>query len=184
MNRNIWTHRAALTLLLSFVVVLAGAAFTYRLLWLRYESALGQLEPRSERLEGVVNAGAEIKTLLDSANSTVAPWLHPSGDAAQNEVQQQLRKMIMDSGSTLVSSQVALEPAAEGKLARIRLTATVTGEWVRLVSFTESLQVHRPPFWVRTVNITREGAVSGPGPQNARLTVQLEAPLAQEKAAQ
>jgi len=184
MRSNIWLRNAAATLLLLFLLATVGAAVTYRMLWVRYESALGQLEPRSERLEGVVNAGTEIKGLLDAANSAVAPWLHPSGDAAQNEVQQQLRKIIMDSGSTLVSSQFALEPGANGKLARIRLTATVTGEWAKLVKFMESLQVHRPPFWVRTVNITREGGVSGPGPQTARLTVQLEAPLAPEKATQ
>ena len=58
----------------------------------------------------------------------------------------------------------------------------VNGEWVKLVSFMESLQTHRPPFWVRTANITREGASSGAGPQNARLSLQLEAPLAPEKA--
>jgi general secretion pathway protein M len=184
MNKNTWLRKSALVLLLLFLIVLAGAAVTYRMLWVRYEKALGQLEPRSERLEGVVNAEAEIKALLDTANTVVTPWLHPSGEAAQNDVQQQLRKLIMDSGSTLVSSQVALEPAADGKLARIRLTATVTGEWVKLVNFMENLQVHRPPFWVRTVNITREGGVSGPGPQTARLTVQLEAPLGPEKATQ
>ncbi|MFN7856337.1 MAG: type II secretion system protein GspM [Acidovorax sp.] len=184
MNKNTWLRKSSLVLLLLFLIVLAGAAVTYRMLWVRYESALGQLEPRSERLEGVVNAGAEITGLLDTASAVVTPWLHPAGEAAQNEVQQQLRKMIMDSGSTLVSSQFALEPGADGKLARVRLTATVTGEWAKLLNFMERLQVHRPPLWVRTVNITREGGVSGPGPQTARLTVQLEAPLAPEKATQ
>jgi general secretion pathway protein M len=159
----------------------AGAALTYRVLWNRYESALEQLEPRSERLEGVVDAGSEIEALLSAAGEAVTPWLHPSGESAQNEVQQQLRKMIMASGSTLVSSQAALEPAGEGKLARIRVTATVTGEWTKLVSFMQSLQTHRPPFWVRTVNITREGVSSGSGPQSARLALQLEAPLVPEK---
>ena len=84
--------------------------------------------------------------------------------------------------TSLVSLQVALEPGGEDKIPRIRLTATVSGEWVKLVNFMVSLQVHRPPFWVRTANITREGMSSGPGPQNARLTLQLEAPLVPEKA--
>jgi general secretion pathway protein M len=182
MKKNIWLGRSVFALLLVVVVVIASAAFAYRALWIRYDSALQQLEPRSERLEGVVNAGADIETLLATATSNVAPWLHPSGEASQNDTQQQLRQMIVASGSTLVSSQVALEPAAEGKLASIRLTATVTGEWPKLVNFMENLQAHRPPFWVRTVNITREGGSSGAGPQNARLTLQLEAPLAPEKA--
>ncbi|MBV7540252.1 type II secretion system protein GspM [Acidovorax sp. sic0104] len=181
-KKNIWLQRSAATLAVLLLVAVAGASLVYRALWNRYDSALAQLEPRSERLEGVVNAGSEIETLLGTASGAVAPLLHPAGDTAQNDIQQQLRAMIMASGSTLVSSQAALEPATDGKLARIRLTATVTGEWPKLVRFMESLQVHRPPFWVRTVNITREGASSGSGPQNARLALQLEAPLAPEKA--
>ena len=182
MKANIWRRRAMVFLLVLLLAALAASALGYRAMWARYDNALAQLEPRSERLEGIVNAGSEIETLLTSASSTVAPLLHPAGEAAQNDIQQKLRQMIVASGSTLVSSQVALEPGVDGKLARIRLTATVNGEWVKLVSFMESLQTHRPPFWVRNANITREGASSGAGPQNARLTLQLEAPLAPEKA--
>lgn len=181
MKMNIWRRHAIVFLLVVCAGAVACAALVYRALWVRYDSALQQLEPRSERLEGVVNAGAEIEALLNSASNTVAPLLHAGGDTAQNDVQQKLRQMIMASGSTLVSSQVALEPGADGKLARIRLTATVTGEWPKLVSFMESLQTHRPPFWVRTANITREGASTGPVPQNARVSLQLEAPLAPGK---
>jgi len=182
MKTNIWRRRAIVSLLVLLLGVLVVSALVYRAMWQRYDNALAQLEPRSERLEGVVNAGAEIETLLASASSTVAPLLHPAGETAQTDVQQKLRQMIVASGGTLVSSQVALEPGVDGKLARVRLTATVTGEWTKLVNFMESLQSHRPPFWVRTANITREGSSSGPGPQSARLALQLEAPLAPEKA--
>lgn len=180
-KNNVWLQRSALALLLLLLLAVAGAALVYRSLWARYDNALGQLEPRSERLEGVVNAGSDIESLLASASSAVAPQLHPAGEAAQNEVQQKLRAIIMASGGTLVSSQAALEPGTDGKLTRIRLTATVTGEWSKLVRFMETLQVQRPPFWLRSANITREGASSGSGPQNARLALQLEAPLAPEK---
>lgn len=180
-KNNIWLQRSVLTLLLLLLVAVAGAALVYRSLWARYDNALGQLEPRSERLEGVVNAGSDIESLLGTATGAVAPLLHPAGETAQNDIQQQLRTMIMASGSTLVSSQAVVEPGVDGKLTRIRLTATVTGEWSKLVKFMESLQVHRPPFWVRSANITREGGSSGAGPQNARLALQLEAPLAPEK---
>ena len=179
---NFWRRRAIVALMLLFFGGLACAALVYWSLWVRYDNALQQLEPRSERLEGVVDAGADIEALLSSASTTVAPWLHPAGEAAQNDIQQKLRQMIVDSGSTLVSSQVALEPAGEGKLARIRLTATITGEWAKLVGLMENLQKQRPPFWVRTVSIMREGASSGTGPQTARLALQLEAPLAPEGA--
>ena len=181
-KNNIWLQRSALALLLLLLVAVVGTALLYRSLWARYDSALGQLEPRSERLEGVVNAGSEIESLLGTATGVVSPLLHPAGETAQNDIQQQLRAMIMASGSTLVTSQAALEPGADGKLTTIRLTATVTGEWSKLLKFMESLQVQRPPFWVRSANITREGGSSGTGPQNARLALQLEAPLAPEKA--
>lgn len=182
MNMNVWHRRSIVTLVLVLLVLCAGFAFSYQMLWKRYEFALQQLEPRSERFEGVVQAGVEIQNSLVSASGAVSPWLFPSGEAAQNEVQQQLRQMIDSSGSTLVSSQIALVPAEENKLARIRITATVTGEWSKLVHFMESLQAHRPPFWTRSANIVRDGASAGVGPQNGRLTLQLEAPLAPEKA--
>ena len=182
MKVNVWRARSLLLVGVLLLGASVAAALVYRALWLRYDNALLQLEPRSERLEGVVNAGNQIEELLGTASSTVAPLLHPGGETAQNDVQQKLRQMIMASGSTLVSLQVALEPGGEDKIPRIRLTATVSGEWVKLVNFMASLQVHRPPFWVRTANITREGMSSGPGPQNARRTLQLEAPLVPEKA--
>ena len=181
MNMNIWRRRSIAALGLASLFCLVSAALTYQWLWKRYDVALEQLEPRSERLDGVVQSGAEIQKLLSSARESVAPWLHPSGEAAQNETQKQLRQMIDASGSTLVSSQIALEPAGENKLAKIRITATITGEWSKLVHFMEGLQAHRPPFWVSSANLTRDGASSGAGPQNARLALQLEAPLAPEK---
>jgi general secretion pathway protein M len=61
-----------------------------------------------------------------------------------------------------------------------RLPGDGTGEWPKLVRFMEMLQTHRPPFWVRTASLSREGAATSP--QNARLTLQLEAPLAPGKA--
>lgn len=176
---NVWTRRVLVTLVLVLAGVLAASAWVYRMLWLRYEGAIFQLEPRSERLEGVVNAGPDIETQLDSARNTVAPWLHPAGATAENDIQQKLRQLIEASGSTLVSAQAATEPGVDGKLARIRLTATVTGEWAKVVRLMESLQTQRPPFWVRSVSMAREGT-STTEPQNARLTLQLEAPLAPE----
>lgn len=182
MIKNPWMRHSIVVLLVLFLGVIGCAAFAYQVLWTRYDAALQQLEPRSERLDGVVAAGEDIEAQSSSVGAMVSPWLHPGGDSAQNDIQQRLRQMISSSGSTLVSSQVALEAGAEGKLARIRVTATVSGEWQKLVGLMESLQMHRPPFWVRAATITREGASSGGGGQSARLALQLEAPLVPEKA--
>lgn len=179
---NTWTRNAVSIVLVLSLCMLAGAGLVYRALWMRYDGALGQFESRSERLDGVVQAGTEIQERLGVARNTIAPMLHLAGENAQNDVQQRLRELITRSGGTLVSSQAVLEPGADGKLDRIRLTATVTGEWIKLVRFTESLQSHRPPYWVRTATISREGASAATGPQNARMALQLDAPLAPQKA--
>ena len=176
---NAWTRRAVGILILLALGGLAGAGLVYRALWTRYDGALQQLESRSERLDGVIEAGPDIESRLVDARSMVAPLVHLAGENAQNDVQQKLRELIVTAGGTLVSSQVALEPGADGKLARIRLTATISGEWPKLVRFMETLQTHRPPFWLRSATLSREGAATGP--QNARVTLQLEAPLAPGK---
>lgn len=178
MKPNIWVRQTVVALALLAVCLLAAGALLYRSLWTRYEGALGQLEARSERLDGIVNAGPQIEALLAKARANVSPWVYPAGENAPNDVQQKLRELIVNSGSTLVSSQVALDPGAGGQMARLRLTATVTGDWPKLVRLMEALQTHLPPFWVRSATVARDGASNGPGPQSARFALQLEAPLA------
>lgn len=178
---NVWTRRALVTALLCVLALLAGAGRAYNALWSRYDSGLSLLESRSERIDGLVGAGPDIASRLESARQTVAPWLHPAGENAANDAQQRLRELINASGNTLVSSQVALEPGAEGRLASVRLTATLTGDWPRLVRFMQDLQARTPPFWVRSASLAREGANTSGAAQTARLTLQLAAPLAPEK---
>lgn len=175
---NIWTKRAIIFVLACMVAVAASAAIAYRYLWTRYDNGQQLLEARSERLQGVVAVGPQISAALDAMRQSVAPWLHPAGDNAQNDAQQRLRERIAASGATLVSSQVALDTPADGKLPAVRLTATVDGEWANLVAFLEALQTGMPPLWVRTATFAREGQHTGAQGQKARLTVQLEAPLA------
>ncbi|AVO40728.1 type II secretion system protein GspM [Simplicispira suum] len=178
MRSNVWVRYTWIALALLALCLLVAGGLLYRSLWARYDSALGQLEARSERLEGIVKSGPQIEALLTKAQSNVSPWVHPGGENAPNDVQQKLRELIVNSGSTLVSSQVALEPATDGQMAHIRLTATVSGDWSKLVRFMEALQARLPPFWVQSVIVSRDGASNGPGPQGARLALQLEAPLA------
>lgn len=174
---NVWTRRAlgAVVLFCGGALVVAGSI--YRVLWMRYEQGLAQFESRSERIDGVILAGPAIEKRMTQARDVVRPMLHSNGLNAENEIQQKLREIIASSGTTLVSSQAALEPTAEGKkIQRYKLTATVTGEWGKLVRLMEQLQTHAPPFWIQSVSLLREGLPAGA--QNARLTVQLDAPLA------
>ncbi|MBI3103016.1 MAG: general secretion pathway protein GspM [Burkholderiales bacterium] len=179
---NPWTRNAGFALLCLVAVALATVAGIYRTLWVRYDTALGQFESRSERIDGVIRAGSDIEKRLALARNAVAPMLHPSGENAQNDVQQKLRELITASGGTLVSSQVALETGADGKMDHVRLTATITGEWSRLVPLMQNMQTHRPVYWVRSATIGREGGTAAVAPQQARLTLQLDAPLAPGKA--
>lgn len=180
---NLWTRNACAVLFCLAAAVLAVAGGIYRTLWVRYDAALGQFESRSERIDGVIQAGPDIGKRLALVRDAVAPMLHPSGDNAQNDVQQKLRELITASGGTLVSSQVALEMGADGKMDRVRLTATMTGEWNRLVRFMQTMQTHRPAYWVRSATLAREGGTATVAPQQARLTLQLDAPLVPRKAA-
>lgn len=173
---NTWTQRALGVVILVAVCVLAAAGIAYRMLWQRYDQGLQQFESRSERIDGVIRAGDAINTQLAAAQGAVAPRLHPKTPNAENDIQQKLRDLVVASGATLVSSQTALEGAASNqKIVAYKLTATVSGEWVKLVRLMETLQTQTPPFWVRTVSLSREGVPTGP--QNARLTVQLDAPV-------
>lgn len=177
---NLWTRNAGISLLCLVAVGFVVLAGIYRTLWVRYDTALGQLESRSERIDGVIRAGSDIEKRLAHTRSAVAPMLHLEGDNAQNDVQQKLRELITASGGTLVSSQVVLETGGEGKMNRVRLTASITGEWSRLVRFMQTLQTHSPVYWIRSASLVREGGNgnTGAGPQQARLTLQLDAPLA------
>ncbi|MDR2129465.1 MAG: type II secretion system protein M [Burkholderiaceae bacterium] len=180
-----WTRlvvRIALSVLLAAVLL---AAWAYHAAWVRYGDALDQLQARSMRLDGLAAAGGEIDAALKTVSTDTARWLHPASANAQNEVQQRLREIIVASGATLVSAQGVLEPAAEGQqqLALIRLTATVGGSWENVVHFLEALQTQTPVFWVRNAGFLRDGASKGGKAQSVRITLQLEAPLAPEKAA-
>jgi general secretion pathway protein M len=180
---NPWTRNASVLLIGLAVAVLAVAGGIYRTLWMRYDTALGQFESRSERIDGVIQAGPDIGKRLALVRDAVTPRVHASGDNAQNDVQQKLRELITASGGTLVSSQVALETGSDGQMNRVRLTATITGEWSRMVRFMQTMQTHSPAYWVRSATLAREGGSAAVAPQQARLTLQLDAPLAPRKAA-
>ena len=175
---NAWTRRA-LFVLIAVCAVLSGllGAGCY-LVWQHYEGAMQTMEPRIERIQGIVNAQGQIESALKNADDTLAPWLHIGGGDAQNRVQQQLRQLIDSSGTTSVASQAALEAGDGEKVARVRLTATVVGEWASVVKLLESLQAQKPLFWVRSATLMRENGGPTSEPQTARLTIQLEAPLA------
>ncbi|MBS0506421.1 MAG: general secretion pathway protein GspM [Proteobacteria bacterium] len=179
---NAWTQRALLTALICLLAVAGTAAWGYRALWSHYDGAQSLLQSRSERLDGVISVGPEIETTLTALRDNLQPWLRAGGEAAQNDTQQRLRELISASGSTLISSQVALEPAAEGKLAAVRLTATVAGDWTALAQLMQTLHGNMPPLWVRAASFQRDGSNTGAQGQKARITLQLEAPLVPEKA--
>ena len=68
---NAWTRRALVGVVLLALVGLVMAALAYRALWTGFDSAQTKLESRSERLDGVVNAGPDIEVLLASARNVV-----------------------------------------------------------------------------------------------------------------
>ena len=54
---------------------------------------------------------------------------------------------------------------------------------IRFSRFMQTMQTHSPVYWVRSATLAREGGSAAVAPQQARLTLQLDAPLAPRKAA-
>jgi len=173
---NAWTRRALVVPLLLLLTVVVGVAAAVWWLLQRYDNALGQLEPRLERLAGVVAAAPDIQANLDKATEHIGPWLHPAGTNVQTDVQQRLRQLIDGAGLTTVALQAA-QPDGDGPLARVRLTATLTGPWPSMVRWLQTLQGHNPAFWVQSLSLQREGRDLPTEPQTVRLTLQIDAPV-------
>lgn len=177
---NPWARRAAWAIVAFLVVLVVLVGWAYWANWARYRSAQEQLETRMARLDGILASSAEIDTRLAQARAAVSPWFHPGGSDGQNAALQGLRDLVVASGATLVSSQAAAVPAeSDQKLPKVRISATVTGEWAQLVQLGDALQAKRPPYLVHALNIQREGLANNKAAHRARMTVQLDAPLAQ-----
>ena len=178
-----WARNAAVvTAALGFLFLLL-LALVYWLNWARYERAREQIESRIARLDGVLASSAEIDARLARARRSISPWLHQGGDAGQNAILQRLRDLVVSSGATLISSQAATVPAeSERKLPKVRVSATVSGEWAQLVQLSAALQAQRPPYLVHSLNIQREGQAGNKAVQKARMTLQLDVPLAESSA--
>ncbi|MFD1710185.1 general secretion pathway protein GspM [Ottowia sp. GY511] len=175
-----WTKRAVWAVAACLLLVVFVLGWLYWVNWSRYSTAQEQLESRISRLDGILAASADIDTRLSQARAAVGPWLHKGGSEGQNAVLQSLRELVVASGATLVSSQAATVPAeSEQKLPKVRVSATVAGEWAQLVQLGQALQAERPPYLVHSLNIQREGQASNKAAHRARLTLQLDAPIAQ-----
>jgi general secretion pathway protein M len=178
---NPWTRRAVWAVAAAVLGLAAGVGAAATWLLQRYQYGLQVLEPRLERLAGLVQAAPDIQTRLEQATQQIGPWLHPPGPNAPTEVQQRLRQIIDAAGLTTVALQAA-EPDASGTPVRVRLSATVTGPWPAALQFMQALAQQRPVFWVQSAALLREGRDAPTEPQTVRLSLQIDAPLAPEAA--
>ena len=175
-----WAKRAVWAVAGCLLLVALALGWVYWANWSRYSGAQDQLESRIARLDGILAASADIDARLAQARASVGPWLHKGGGEGQNAVLQSLRELVVASGATLISSQAATVPAeSEQTLPKVRISATVAGEWAQLVQLSQALQAERPPYLVHSLNIQREGQASNKAVHRARMTLQLDAPVAQ-----
>jgi general secretion pathway protein M len=174
---NVWTRRCSAVLLLTLLVLVAAMGLVYQHVWTRYEKAIGILEPRLQRIEGTILAESSIRDRLDAINLWLTPLIHPYSTGVQTQIQQKVRQLTDGSGLTLVTSQAVYEEGATQDLARVRMTATVVGEWSKIVVLLEALHAQRPLLWVRSSAIMRENGGQSADPQVARLIMQIEAPI-------
>jgi general secretion pathway protein M len=173
---NPWTRRALLIpilLLACFAALTAALAVRF---YNHYETALSAIEPRIERLAGVVEAGDSIQSNLQLATQTIEPLLHPASAGAQTEVQQRLRQLIDGAGLATIALQAA-EPDPSLTMPRLRISATLTGSWSAMLKALQAMQQHRPAFWIQSVSVLREGRDGPSEPQMVRLVLQIDAPL-------
>lgn len=179
-----WTRRTLIALLLLGLLALLLAALVWQARWSRYSDDLQQLEQRVERLDGIIDAGDDIEARLTAARTALEPWLHTGGDGASNDIVQQLRELIVANDGTLASSQTAHIDADEDGLERVRISATISGEWPQLMRILAALQTRQPPFWVHSASLMQSGSRADDAPQTARLSLQLDAPLASQEPTQ
>lgn len=174
-----WTRRTLLVLLALALLALLLAALAWQTRWARYNHDLQQIEERVERLDGIIEAGDRIDAELIAASAASEPWLHAGGPGASNDIVQQLRELIVANDGTLASSQTALVAADDDTgLQRVRISATISGQWPQLMQILAALQTRQPPFWVHSANLMQSGSRAEGAPQTARLSLQLDAPLA------
>lgn len=173
---NIWTRHAISLLLLMLGLSVLTASWLYQSMWSQYEKALTLLEPRIERHLGLIRASAEISAAKEGLGTLMKGWVHPGGAQSPNDLQQQFRQHVTAAGLTLVASQVVTDNSPDGALARIRFSATVTGEWASALVLFSALQSQTPPLWVKSVVLNRETGTETAEPQTVRMTLQLEAP--------
>ena len=178
-----WAAKAALMAMGAVLLLLLIFAWLYWSNWSRYDSALNQVESRVARVDGLLASSAEVDSRLAQARQSVNPWLFKGGSEGQNAVLQRLRDLVVTSGATLISSQIAVVPAEnEQKLPKARVSATISGEWAHLVQLGVAIERQRPPFLVHALNIQREGQANSKTAQKARMTLQIDAPMAELEA--
>lgn len=176
---NVWTRRAiAIPLAVGGMLILLVATAAY-MLHNHYQHLRGTLEPRLERLLGIIHAASDIQASLSQAVQQLGPWVHPASTNPATDVQKLLRQMVDAAGLTTVALQ-AVEPTTEPTLTRIRLSATVAGSWASTVLLLRVLEQQRPALWVQSFSIQRDGRDMPNEPQIVRLVLQIEAPVAQE----
>lgn len=173
-----WARRTALLLLVLALAALLAAALAWQQRYVRYNHDLEQIEQRVQRLDGIVASAEQIDAELDAVSTAIGPWLHAGGDGASNEMVQQLRELIVAHGGTLASSQTALIPPEEDGLERVRISATISADWPQLMQILAALQIQQPPFWVYAASFMQTGSRAADAAQSARLSLQLDAPIA------
>lgn len=174
---NVWTKRALWGMLCLIFGLALALTLAYRLAWNRYAAALDVLEPRIQRLAGIVQMQTDIASQLESVSPVIASLLHPGTTSSSNQVQQTLRQLIDASGLVMVASQAVVEETDSSTLSRFKANVTVTGEWGKAIALLDALGAHRPPLWIRSSVLMREAGSQTAEPQLVRLVMQVDAPV-------
>lgn len=171
-SKNTWILTATFAVLLLPLVIGAGYVFQKH----QWASArLAELEPRYARLSGILTAESELEEANVKSAQTLSAYLHSSDKVLNqlgNEVQQQVRDVLVAGGLRVGSTQILPAKPDNSGFDRVQLTIKAEGELLALQTALVGLQSIKPAIFVDSFSIRIVGTPRADAAQN--LSIQME----------
>jgi hypothetical protein len=174
-------RKPALVVLVSIVIALlalgalAAASLHARLEWA--DRSLSTIEARHARLQGVVNAAAQIREATAAAAAQFSLFAFPASTEpglAATTLQQHVRQLADTNGVSIVTMQNLPPRPAEG-FESVLVTVTATGAPESIHGFVLGLEGRQPRLFVDSVTLgqapARARGVSSGGDLIMRITI-------------
>ena len=152
-------NRAKVVLVTIGTLILLAALVIGADLWRRTQWAnrtMNEIAPRQARLQGMIEAKAQIETSLKTAQSTLAAIAYPAnaGDANRvaTDIQQRVRKLAETAEMRVTSAQVLPAKSAEG-FEEITIMINADGAMEHIQNLLLALEQQTPRLLVENLEI-------------------------------